>query len=321
MNSSSHFLNAYLHLLVGDMSAQAVRKVGPPRLPPSMVPISRRISGLLHGDYSGLLHRAGSELGDTRQYLEGDDVRRIDWAATARTAETQVHDTIADHELEAWFVVDTSPSMGFGTGSLSKQQLAAGVVGALGYVVTHTGNRVGCVTSSSTTRSLVPRGGMAQLAAVMAAVQPDKTEEAGTSKTLSSTIDACLAAGHRRGLVVVVSDFIDSSSWALSIARAAQKHDVIGVVVSDPREHSFNDVGIVEFRDAETAKSIVVNTSDPRWREAFAVKAEARSLSTATTLRTAGVDVLELECGTDWVSELATFLRSRKRRLAVGRRR
>ena len=286
-----------------------------------MVPISRRISGLLHGDYSGLLHRAGSELGDTRQYLEGDDVRRIDWAATARTAETQVHDTIADHELEAWFVVDTSPSMGFGTGSLSKQQLAADVVGALGYVVTHTGNRVGCVTSSSTTRSLVPRGGMAQLAAVMAAVRPNKTEEVGSFKTLSSTIDACLAAGHRRGLVVVVSDFIDSSSWALSIARAAQKHDVIGVVVSDPREHSFNDVGIVEFRDAETGKSIVVNTSDPRWREAFASKAKARSLSTATTLRTAGVDVLELECGTDWVSELATFLRSRKRRLAVGRRR
>lgn len=286
-----------------------------------MVPISRRISGLLHGDYSGLLHRAGSELGDTRQYLEGDDVRRIDWPATARTAETQVHDTIADHELEAWFVVDTSPSMAFGTGSLSKQQLAADVVGALGYVVAHTGNRVGCITSNSAVRSLVPRGGMAQLAAVMAAVQPDKSKRAGSSTTLSSSIDACLTAGQRRGLVVVVSDFLDSSPWALSIARATQKHDVIGVVISDPREHRFNDVGIVEFRDAETGKNIVVNTSDPRWRSAFALKADARSQSTISTLRRAGVDVLELGCGTDWVSELAAFLRSRKRRLAVGRRR
>jgi uncharacterized protein (DUF58 family) len=286
-----------------------------------MVPISRRISGLLHGDYSGLLHRAGSELGDTRQYLEGDDVRRIDWPATARTAETQVHDTIADHELEAWFVVDTSPSMAFGTGGGTKQQLAADVVGALGYVVTHTGNRVGCITSGSTSRSLVPRGGTAHLAAVMAAVQPQKTNDNGSSKTLSSTIDACLAAGHRRGLVVVVSDFLDTSPWASSIARAAQKHDVIGVVISDPREHNFNDVGIVEFRDAETGRSVVVNTSDPQWRKAFAQKAELRSRSTLATLREAGVDVLELRCGNDWVGELATFLRSRKRRLAVGRRR
>ena len=286
-----------------------------------MVPISRRISGLLHGDYSGLLHRAGSELGDTRQYLEGDDVRRIDWPATARTAETQVHDTIADHELEAWFVVDTSLSMAFGTGIETKQQLSADVVGALAYVVTRTGNRVGCLTTSSTTRPLVPRSGTAQLAAVMAVVQPLKNSDSGSSRTLSSAIDACLAAGHRRGLVVVVSDFLDSSPWALSIARATQKHDVIGIVVSDPREHSFNDVGIVEFRDAETGRSVVVNTSDTQWREAFAQKAELRSRSTIATLREAGVDVLELRCGNDWVGELATFLRSRKRRLALGRRR
>jgi len=294
-----------------------------------MLPISRRISGLLHGDYSGLLHRAGSELGDTRKYLEGDDVRRIDWSATARTNETQVHDTIADHELEVWCVVDSSPSMSFGTGSITKAQLAADVVSALGYLVVHTGNRIGAVSTGVTQKVIMPRGGTEQLALVMAAVQSQNTTKLrGTQLaswpavlSLGKVIDTCLNATTRRGLVVIVSDFLQDSDWANAISHAAQRHDVIAVVISDPREHAFNDVGVVEFYDAATGRTAVVDTSNPKWRDQFAENSAARRERIKATLGEVRADILSLRTDSDWVAELATFLRSRKRRLAMGYRR
>jgi uncharacterized protein (DUF58 family) len=284
-----------------------------------LVPVTRRISGLLQGDYSGLLHRAGSELGDTRKYLEGDDVRRIDWPATARTGETQVHDTIADHELEAWFVVDASASMRFGTAQLTKLELAEQVVGALGHLICQTGNRVGCVVTGSHGGHVMPRAGLDQLASVIAAVDR-ASRDVGQSQESVGAGDAMsmpLSPAARRGLVVVISDFLDSE-WFAELKRARQKHDVIAVAVSDPREHDMPNVGVVEFADAETGVTVVVDTSDSEWRREFRESAARRQFDLLERLRATRADVVQLTTDSDWVEVLAGFLRTRKRRLAAG---
>ena len=301
-----------MHLWVGDMALKA-----PPRLPPSLLPVSRRISGLLHGDYSGLLHRAGSEIGDTRRYLEGDDVRRIDWPATARTNETQVHDTIADHELEAWLVVDTSASMQFGTGSSTKAQLASDVAGAFGYLISHTGNRLGCITTALSGEAILPRSGTHQLAQVLGML----TNKRGDATTLTQALEKCLSASTRRGLVVVISDFFDESPWQNAMSQLAQKHDVIAVAVSDAREHEFQNVGVVEFQDNESGKTLRIDTSQKEWLSRFADSAQLRHQKISDDIRMARADGLSLRADQDWVSELALFLRTRKRRLAMGHRR
>ena len=308
------------------------RRATPPRLPRSLIPVTRRISGLLHGDYSGLLHRAGSELGDIRRYSEGDDVRLIDWPATARTNETQVHDTIADHELEVWLVVDASPSMSFGTARSTKYRLSADVAGAIGLLVVQSGNRLGCVVAGAAGRVL-PRTGTGHLATVLATIdravlgQPSAVADpaSAVADPASAVADPASALAmpmsprSRRGLVVVISDFLDLG-WAGEMAKLARRHDVIAVVVSDPREFDLPNVGVVELEDVETGRVTTVDTSRREVRDRFAGVARQRFADRVAALRKARVDVVDLRTDTDWVPVLAGFLRTRKRRLAAGSR-
>jgi uncharacterized protein (DUF58 family) len=295
-----------------------MRRAAPPRLPKSLIPVTRRISGLLHGDYSGLLHRAGSELGDIRRYSEGDDVRLIDWPATARTNETQVHDTIADHELEVWLVVDASASMSFGTARSTKYRLALDAAGAIGLLVAQSGNRLGCVVAGGAGR-IMPRSGTDHLAAVLA------TLERATAQADAATADPVAALAMpmsprtRRGLVVVVSDFLDAA-WPGELSRLARRHDVIAIVVSDPREFNLPDVGVIDLEDFETGRVATVDTSRADVRARFAEVAAQRFGTRVAALRAARADVVDLRTDGDWVPVLASFLRSRKRRLVAGGR-
>ena len=302
------------------MTGRTMPRTAPARLPRSLIPVTRRVSGLLHGDYSGLLHRAGSELGDTRRYLEGDDVRRIDWPATARTNETQVHDTIADHELDVWMVVDASASMAFGTARSTKYRLAADVAAAIGYLICQSGNRLGCVVTGSSGR-ITPRSGIDHLAVVLAAI-----ERAGSTGTTEVKADAATALAMllsprtRGGLVVVISDFLDGG-WASQMGRLSQRHDVIAISVADPREFSLPNVGVIDMQDAETGRVMAVDTARTEVRTAFAKHAVLAHDARIAALRSSRVDVLDLRTDSDWPALLAGFLRTRKRRLAAGARR
>jgi uncharacterized protein (DUF58 family) len=293
----------------------AMRRSAPPRLPRSLIPVTRRISGLLHGDYSGLLHRAGSELGDIRRYNEGDDVRLIDWPATARTNETQVHDTIADHELDVWLVVDASSSMSFGTARSTKFRLAIDVAGAIGLLVVQSGNRVGCIVAGADGHFL-PRAGTAHLAAILATLERGVSTHGGNVADPVAALAVPMSPRTRRGLVVVISDFLDAG-WSAELARLSRRHDVMAVVVADPREFTLPSVGIVNFEDPETGRVTAVDTSRREVRERFAVAAQRRFGERLTALRAARVDVVDVRTDSDWVPVLAGFLRSRKRRLAT----
>ena len=295
-----------------------MRRAAPPRLPKALIPVTRRISGLLHGDYSGLLHRAGSELGDIRRYTEGDDVRLIDWPATARTNETQVHDTIADHELEVWLVVDASASMSFGTARSTKFRLALDAAGAIGLLVAQSGNRLGCVVAGGEGRML-PRSGTDHLAGVLATLERAAASPRPTTADPAVALAMPMSPRSRRGLVVVVSDFLDAA-WPAEMSRLARRHDVIAVVVSDPREFALPDVGVIDLEDLETGRVATVDTSRADVRERFADEAARRFAARISSLRAARVDVVDLRTDTDWVPILAAFLRSRKRRLAAGGR-
>src|SRR6476619_1836566 len=107
--------------------------------------VSHKLDGLLHGEYQGLVPGHGSELGETREYQAGDDVRRIDWNVTARLQQPHVRETIADRELETWLLVDLSPSLDFGTALCEKRDLAVSAAAAAGFLTARTGNRIGAV--------------------------------------------------------------------------------------------------------------------------------------------------------------------------------
>ncbi|GLW98635.1 DUF58 domain-containing protein [Microtetraspora sp. NBRC 16547] len=282
--------------------------------------VVRRLDGLLHGNHQGLLPGPGSELGDTRVYVPGeDDVRRMDWAVTARTTTPHVRDLIADRELETWAVVDLSASMDFGTADMEKRDLVVSAVGAIGFLAGRVGDRFGAyVLNGDEVHRFPARGGRHALYALLHSLAGARR---GTgSVDLASAVEMMAAAHHRRGLRVVVSDFLDTpESWERPLRRLASRHQVLAVEVIDPRELELPDIGLVTFRDPETGRTRDVHLSR-KVRERYAAAAAAQREANRAALRRSGAAHLVLRTDRDWVADIVQFVLRQRRTAHLARR-
>jgi uncharacterized protein (DUF58 family) len=285
--------------------------------------VIHRLNGLLSGDHGGLFPGHGTERGEARPYVPGDDPRHIDWAVTARSHEPHVRDMIADHELDVWLVLDSSSSLGFGTGIASKHEVAWSAAGAFALLASTGGNRVGAVRTTIAEGSRRPdvypaRGGSAHTASVLAGLRTPPVD--GDKGDLARAIDLVERAAVRRGLVVVVSDFLDDPTWERPLRRLAARHELIAVEVVDPRELSIPDVGLVAVVDPETGRRRLLDTGDVRARETYARVARQRRADLAAGFKRVGADHLVLRTDRDWVLDFVRFVSSRKTRLLASRR-
>ncbi len=277
--------------------------------------VRRRLDGLLNGDYLGLVPGHGTEQGETRIYAPGDDVRRIDWNVTARMTEPHIRETIADRELECWILADDSPSLDFGTALCEKRDLAVSAASAMGFITHRTGNRLGAVLAAPDGRQIVPaRGGKDHLMAVLhrlvtAARHPTgRTDLAGALGTMGGI-------ARRRGLVVVVSDFLeDPELWRQPLARLGVRHEVLCIEVVDPREVELPSVGVLHMVDPRTGDLFEVQTANPKIRERYAAAAAVQRGAIASAIRAAGADHLQLRTDRDWLLDIVRFVAQRRER-------
>jgi uncharacterized protein (DUF58 family) len=278
--------------------------------------ITRKLDGVLHGDYLGLVPGHGTEMGEARPYAPGDDVRRIDWNVTARTAEAHVRDTIADRELETWLVVDVSPSLAFGTAKCEKRDLVLAGAGAVAFLTARLGNRLGAIQlePGGTVRVLPARPGPQHALSLLHRMPTVPRVEGGGATDLAAGLLAARHAARRRGLVVVLSDFLVPSGWERPLTTLALRHDVLAVEVLDPRELELPAVGLLTLVDPETGRRIEVQTSRRRVRERYAAAATAQRDGIADALRRAGVEHLQLRTDRDWVLDLVRFVAARRHR-------
>jgi uncharacterized protein (DUF58 family) len=278
--------------------------------------ITRRLDGMLQGDYRGLVPGHGSELGETREYAPGDDVRRIDWNVTARMQTPHVRETIADRELETWVVADLSASLGFGTAECEKRDLAVAAVAAVGYLTARTGNRVGAITLAGPEATIVPaRSGRLNLQALLAQViRVAKAERPGASD-LGGTLRRLNGTMRRRGLAVVVSDFIAPDGWEQPLRALGARHETLAIEVVDPRELELPDVGMLTVFDPETGDTREVNTANRKFRDAYRREALAQREGIARQIRAAGADHLVLRTDSDWLLDLVRFVSLRRDRV------
>jgi uncharacterized protein (DUF58 family) len=287
--------------------------------------VTRRLDGLLHGDHQGLVPGHGSDPGETRPYQPGDDVRRIDWNVTARMRTTHVRETIADRELETWLLVDLSASLEFGTAACTKRDLALAACAAVGFLTQRGGNRLGAVLATGGARpaAIVPaRGGRDHLRAVLHRVQTTPVEDGAGSTDLAAGLDRLDRSMRRRGLAVVVSDWLDERPgdeprWERTLRRVAVRHETLCVEVVDPRELELPDVGVIELVDPETGRRREVPTGDRALRDRYAAAAAARRADLARRFRAAGADHLVLRTDQDWLLELVRFVTTRRDRAAA----
>jgi uncharacterized protein (DUF58 family) len=280
--------------------------------------VNRKLDGLLHGEHQGLLPGPGSEPGEARAYVAGDDVRRIDWAVTARTGETHIRMPIAERELETWVVADLSASLDFGTADCEKRDLALAALGAVGFLTARVGNRIGGLVVHAGGVTRVPaRGGTQHLRALLLKAITAPRGDGNGRTDLAAALREVDRLARRRGLVVVVSDFLTDPAWEKALRALATRHQVLAVEVVDRRELELPDVGLLSLIDPETGASIEVQTSDADLRRRFAEAAATQRADIASALRAAGADHLQLRTDRDWLRDLVAFVDQRKRRRAA----
>jgi uncharacterized protein (DUF58 family) len=298
--------------------------------------VTRKLDGLLQGDYVGLLPGPGSEAGESREYRAGDDVRRMDWPVTARTTTPHVRRTVADRELETWMAIDLSASLDFGTAQWLKRDLVIAAAAAMAHLTVRGGNRIGAVVGTGSgqvareqrswrrTRAETAEP-VASAAIVRLPARPGRKEAQGLLRAIARTeirpgrtdlgdlIDRLNRPPRRRGVAVVISDFLAPvDSWARPVRKLGVRHDVLAIEVVDPRELELPDVGVLTLADPETGALHEVQTADPALRQRYAEAAGEQRGAIARALRAAGAAHLRLRTDTDWLLDMVRFVAAQR---------
>ncbi|MGW3484932.1 DUF58 domain-containing protein [Rhodococcus ruber] len=274
--------------------------------------VRRRLDGVLHGDHLGLIPGPGSEPGDAREYQPGDDVRQMDWSVTARTTHPHVRQTVADRELETWLAIDLSPSLDFGTGVCEKRDLAVAAAAAVGYLAGGGGNRIGAVVGTGAhTRRVPARGGQLHTQAMLRSIATTPHAPDGTRGDLRGLIESLRRPQRRRGLVVVVSDFLGPIDWERSLRALSGRHDLLAVEVLDRRDLELPDLGDVVLHDPETGRTREFTTTE-QLRADYARAATEHRDAVRRAVRSCGAPLLSLRTDRNWIDDVVRFVAARR---------
>jgi uncharacterized protein (DUF58 family) len=278
--------------------------------------VIRRLDGLMQGDYRSLFYGYGVDFADLREYQPEDDIRYIDWNVSARMDSLYVRQYVEEREVTAWFLLDLSPSIDFGTTGHLKRGLLVDFVATIARLLTRHGNRVGAMFySGNAVEQVIPaRGGRIQVLRVINDLlrQPPLGRTPFTD--LAPLLQKGLRAIKRRSLVFIVSDFISAPGWEKPLTLLQRHHEVIAVRLWDPREIELPDVGPIIMEDAETGEQLYVDTHDPGFRQRFSEAARQRESALAETFKRAGIDLLTLSTGDDLVRSIVRFAALRQNR-------
>ncbi len=277
--------------------------------------VIRRLDGALQGDYRSLFYGYGVDFADIREYQPGDDIRYIDWNVTARMDTPYIRQYTEDREVTAWFLLDLSPSMDFGTQDNLKRSMLIDFVGTVSRLLTRHGNRVGAILYSSQVERTIPaRGGRIQVLRLINELLDEPQLPKAPLTDLGELLKAGLYGIKRRSLVFVLSDFISAPGWDRFLSLLNQKHDVVTIRLWDPREVKLPDVGPVIMEDSETGERLYVDTHDKKFRKRFQEAVQKREAMLSDAFKRSGVDAMSLATDEDLVRAIVRFAALRQRR-------
>ncbi len=279
--------------------------------------VIRRLDGLLQGDYRSLFYGYGVDFADLREYQPEDDIRFIDWNVTARMDTPYVRQYSEDREITAWFLLDLSPSVDFGTAESQSQKRTQLVdfVATLARLLTRHGNRVGAIFYGGHIERTIPaRGGRMQVLRLINDLQRQPRLPRAPFTDLTPLLQGALGSIKRRSLIFLISDFISQPGWERLLSLLNQRHEVLAIRRWDPLEMQLPDVGSIVMEDAETGEQMVVDTGDHRFRRRFQEAAERREAALNEAFMRAGVDALPLSTQEDLTRAIVRFATLRRQR-------
>jgi uncharacterized protein (DUF58 family) len=277
--------------------------------------VIRRLDGLLQGDYRTLFRGFGLDLAGLREYQPGDDIRYIDWNTTARLQIPYVREFLEDREVNAWFLLDLSPSMDFGTVQTLKRNLLIDFVTVLARLLTRHGNRVGTIDYSGKVESVIPAAnGRLQVLRIIDDLLNRPSLKRAPPTDLTALFQTALRVISRRSLIFIVSDFISTPGWEKPLKLLGQRHEVLAIRLYDQRETELPDIGQFYMEDAESGEQLFLDTHDKKFRQRFKEIAERREQDLNGIFRNAGIDKLALSTEGDMIQEIVKFASTRKLR-------
>ena len=277
--------------------------------------VVRRLDGLLQGDYRTLFYGFGVDFADLREYQPEDDIRYIDWNVTARMDTPYVRQYSEDRELTAWFLLDLSPSVDFGTLQHQKRTMLVDFVAVLARLLTRHGNRVGAMMFNGGDQHVIPaRSGKVQVLRLINDMMNQPRLPRAPFTNLNLFLRHALNTVRRRSLIFVISDFISEPGWEKPLSLLNQRHEVLAIRLWDPREMEMPDIGVVMMEDAETGEQLYVDTHDKKFRRRFNEAALQREAALTESFKWAGVDALSLSTEEDLVRAIVRFAAQRKQR-------
>jgi uncharacterized protein (DUF58 family) len=282
--------------------------------------VIRRLDGLLHGDYRTLFRGFGLDLADLREYQYYDDVRYIDWNVTARLQTPHVRVYNEDREVTAWFLLDLSPSVDFGS-RVKKSSASTEFVTVLARLLTRHGNRIGALFYGDSVDTVIPaRSGRRHVLHILHKILSRPARLSNGATNLRDLLQTAFRVMQRRSLVFIVSDFISQPGWSQPLAHLARRHEVVAVRLYDALEMELPDLGLLVMQDTETGEQLFVDTHDRAFRKRFAAAAERRENDLRSAFSQAGVDTLELSTQDNLVDAILRFadLRKQRSQLAAG---
>ncbi|MFP6640205.1 MAG: DUF58 domain-containing protein [Myxococcota bacterium] len=297
----------------------------------------RQVSDVLAGEYVSVFKGSGIEFDEVRPYTPGDDIRSIDWNVTARMGEAYVKRYVEERQLTLMLMADVSASQDFGSGSRSKRECAAEFCALLAFSASRNDDKVGLLLFHSGTEQYIPpRKGQKHALRVVREVlahgedvsesgprpgwrsffrrQRGQLRRAREGTDIGAALEFFLSVNRRRTVCFVVSDFIDEG-YERALRAANRKHDVVAVLITDPRELGMQNVGLISLEDAEDGRSQVVDTGSRAFRQALEGLAEERMQKLRSRLGTSGIDLIHVDASRSVVDPLVRFFKAREKRL------
>jgi uncharacterized protein (DUF58 family) len=283
--------------------------------------VIRRLDGLLQGDYRSLFRGFGIDFADLREYQATDDIRYIDWNVTARMDTPYVREYTEDREVSAWFLLDMSPSVDFGTvqNQDGKRAVLIDFVTVLARLLTRHGNRVGAIMFGNGNQQMIPaRGGKMQVLRLINDMLKQPRQSLVPFTDLRLVLRGALNAIRKRSLIFVISDFISAPGWESPLSLLNQHHEVVAIRLWDPAEMDLPDIGMLVMQDAETGEQLYVDTHDRKFRNRFQSAMQERETTLKQSFKRAGVDLLSLSTQEDMLRALVRFAEQRKQMRRLG---
>jgi uncharacterized protein (DUF58 family) len=275
--------------------------------------VSRKVvDAMLAGEYKSVFKGRGIEFDEVREYQPGDEIRTVDWNVTARTGKPYVKRYIEEREQTLFFVVDMSASGTFGSTGKTKTEIAAEICGLLAFSAIKNNDKVGLIIFTDRIELFIPpQKGQQHVLYIIREILG--FDPAGTQTDIAQALDYLGRMMRKKCVVFLVSDFQDAG-YEKALRLAAHHYDLIAVSITDPRELSVPNVGLVELSDPETGRRRVVDTASAAARRRYEAAAQARQQALREQLSRLNIDQIDIQSERDYVRDLIRFFKARERR-------